>query len=122
MIFKELIDQLKKVKTENDISGELANEIIVAGIAMLMSEQAKENPDSDPLDDFIETRTIVLTLFDGVLQNILNEVEEDDDDEFPDFNGMHAENSPMSDPQFKADMEKAIIAYNKRIGGNLRKV
>lgn len=109
MLFKQLIDQLKTVKKPEDISAELAQELIMAGISSYMGVVMGEEPNMEVEEAFDMARIMTLKQFDMILLDL------EENDDFPDFDAPENELSPMSDPQFKADMQKAIEAYNKRV-------
>lgn len=111
MLFKELIDLLKKVKTQKDINEQVAQEVSAAAAAIQMSLYVQE-PDIDPREALNMARMSILALFDEILLDI--ELDEDMDEDIPMFPGEHPD-SPMSDPIFKQDMDRAIEAYNKRV-------
>jgi hypothetical protein len=117
MLFKDLIDQLKKVKKPEDITDDLAAELVLAGISANMFI-FQEHEEASPDDAFQMTRTIILTHLDNIL---IGMYENDDPDDELDFDTTDLL-SPMNDPQFQKDMQKLIDDYNKRIGENMRKV
>jgi hypothetical protein len=121
MLFKELIDQLKKVKKPEDITDELAAELTIAAIAANMST-FQQMEDASPNEAFLMTRTIILTHLDNVLIDLYdtNELDDDDDDYDLDFDTTSLF-SPMNDPQFQKDMQKVMDDYNKRISKNIGK-
>ena len=110
MIFKELIEDLKKVKSEKNISQELASDLFNGAIQAQLTVFANEGK-LNSQEAFDMTRMLVLKALDLVLLEIL-------EDEHPDDEGLPLGfdlGSPTNDQQFNADIEKAIEAYNDRI-------
>jgi hypothetical protein len=75
LLFHELIEQLKKVKSERDVSPELVEELIsasIAGAVLLVQEDKKDTPNMEALE---VARMIVLKNFDKIIINtMLDEV------------------------------------------------
>lgn len=109
MIFKDLIAQLKKVKTEKDITEDLALELIDAGIFSNMNSLNKEYGDMDPQEAFEMTRSAVLRQLDAVLISMITG---------DDFEGPNDMPSPMDDPKLNKAIQKAMDEYNDRIDNN----
>lgn len=117
--FKELIKDLQKVKSQKDITEDLVAHLMQAAFAAQMSNFASVSNPPSPQEAFEMTRMICLRELDYLLLEIMEEDDFDDDDDFPE--GMDPDfPSPMDDPQLKADIQKAMEAYNARLG--LRKV
>lgn len=111
--FKELIKDLQKVKSKKDITDDLVAHLMQAAFGAQMTIFAGKGTAS-PEEAFEMTRMICLRELDYLLLEIM-----DEDDDFP--VGMDPDfPSPMDDPQLKADIQKAMEAYNARLG--LRKV
>ena len=116
--FKELIKDLQKVKSKKDITEDLVAHLLQAAFGAQMTIFANKGAVS-PQEAFEMTRMICLRELDYLLLEIMDEDDFDDDDDFP--LGMDLDlPSPMDDPQLKADIQKAMEAYNARLG--LRKL
>ncbi len=111
MIFKDLIEQLKKVKKPEDLSFELAEELVSAGISSLISIEMQEDEDLEVSEAFDETRLLVLKMFDVILLDIMmNQIQEDEEQ-----NNVLNDFSPMHDDDFRANIQKAVEEYNRKI-------
>ncbi len=111
--FQELIRDLQKVKAKKDISENLVAHLIQAAFAAQMTILAQNSNHPNPHEAFEMTRMILLREFDQILLDIMDN-DFDDDNDFP-F-GMDSDiGSPMDDPQLKADIQKAMEAYNARL-------
>lgn len=113
MLFKDLVNQLKNIKKPDDISAELAQELVMAGITSYMGIVNRETPECEPEEAFDMTRIMVLKQFDLIFLEIAEEEDFDPFDE-EDLNEM----SPMHDLKFRNDLQKAIEEYNKRTSKN----
>lgn len=67
MLFEDLIQQLKKVKTEKDITPQLHDELINAGIVCVMCNIKEELKIKDDLVALELARGVVLKHFDTIL-------------------------------------------------------
>lgn len=112
MLFKDLVNQLKNIKKPEDISAELAQELVMAGITSYMGIVSRETPECEPEEAFDMTRIMVLKQFDLIFLEIAEE-----EDLFP-FEDETNEISPMHDLKFRNDLQKAIDEYNKRVSKN----
>lgn len=109
MVFKDLIEELKKIKKTEDLTFEVAEELVTAGITSLMSIEMQEDEDLVILEAFDESRLLVMKMFDVILLDItMNKYKENELHDLSDL-------SPMHDEEFKADIEKAIQEYNQRV-------
>jgi hypothetical protein len=108
--FKELIATLKKVKSKTDISEDLVTHLLNAAIGAQMTILAKEGA-HNPQEAFEITRMICLRELDYVLLEIMDDEDDLDDEDLMEFNP----GSPMDDPQLRADIQKAMEAYNDRL-------
>lgn len=109
--FKELIRDLQKIKSKKDISEDLVEHLLKAAFGAQMSIFAHKGTVS-PEEAFEMTRMICLRELDFLLLEIMDEeAEEDFDDSMDDKFG-----SPMDDIQLRADIQKAMEAYNSRLG------
>jgi hypothetical protein len=112
MVFKELIETLKCVKKSEDLTFEIAEELVNAGITSMMSIEMQEDEDIEIVEAFDETRLLVMKMFDVILLDItMNKLQLDGINDLSDL-------SPMHDEVFRANIEKAIEDYNKRIKKN----
>ncbi len=109
MIFKDLINQLKKVKTEKDITPDLSFELTAAAIASQMMALNMQYDDLDPEEAFDMVRSMILRQLDGILIDSIMS-----DDPFNDELDMNADN-PMGDPILKEAIQKAMNEYNQRL-------
>ena len=74
MIFKDLINTLKKVKTEKDITPDLSFDLTAAAIASHMLILDMQYDDIDPEEAFDMVRSMILKQLDGILiDSIMNE-------------------------------------------------
>ena len=80
-MFSNLIQELQKVRTEQDITPELAGELTAAAIASTMQSLYLQDDDIDEETAFEMTRTTLLRQLDGVLLSI---IAGDDFEEFED--------------------------------------
>lgn len=112
MLFKDLVNQLKNIKKPEDISAELAQELVMAGINSYMGIVNRETPECEPEEAFDMTRIMVLKQFDLIFLEIAEE-----EDLYP-FEEDLNEISPMHDLKFRNDLQKAIEEYNKRVSKN----
>jgi hypothetical protein len=112
--FKELIKDLQKVKSKKDITDDLVAHLMRAAFGAQMSIFARNSNPMSPQEAFEMTRMICLRELDYLLLEIMDGDDFDDDDlsvgTDPNFL------SPMDDPQLKADIQKAMEAYNARLG------
>jgi hypothetical protein len=111
MIFKDLIDTLKKIKKPEDLTFEVAEQLVTAGITSFMSVEMQEDEDEEleVVEAFDQTRMFVMKIFDVILLDIMmNQLQDSDLDELSD-------SSPMHDDDFRANIQKAIEEYNKRL-------
>jgi hypothetical protein len=106
MIFKDLIDTLKKIKKPEDLTFEVAEQLVTAGITSFMSVEMQEDEDEEleVVEAFDQTRMFVMKIFDVMM----NQLQDSDLDELSD-------SSPMHDDDFRANIQKAIEEYNKRL-------
>jgi hypothetical protein len=118
MIFKDLIKELKKVKTEKDITPDLSFELTAAAIASHMQNLEVQYNDIDPEEVFDMTRSIILKQLDGYLIDLI--MDNDDLDNELDIKG----NNPMNDPILNSAIQKAMDEYNNRLEKkpNMKKV
>lgn len=113
--FKELIKDLQKVKSKKDITEDLVAHLMQAAFGAQMTVFARNSNPPSPQEAFEMTRMICLRELDYLLLEIMDEDDFDDDEDFP--GGMDPDfSSPMDDPQLKADIQKAMEAYNARLG------
>ena len=118
MIFKDLINKLKKVKTEKDINPDLAFELTAAAIATHMMAIDTQHEELDPEEAFDLVRSMILKQLDGILiESIMS------NDGFDDELDMN-EDSPMDDPILNSAIQKAMDEYNDRLDNkpSLKKV
>jgi hypothetical protein len=108
--FKELIADLKKVKSKKDISEDLVAHLLTAAFGAQMTILARNGAHS-PQEAFEITRMVCLRELDYLLLEIMDDEDDFDDDDVIPF----IPDSPMNDPQLKADIQKAMDAYNDRL-------
>ena len=108
MIFKNLINQLKKVKTEKDITPELSFELTAAAIASHMMAIDTQHEDIEPDEAFDMVRSMILRQLDGILIDSIMSDEPFNDEN---ING----DSPMDDPILNEAIQKAMNEYNERL-------
>ena len=109
--FKELIKDLQKVKSKKDISEDLVEHLLKAAFGAQITIFANKGAAS-PQEAFEMTRMICLRELDYLLLEIMDGEDEEDFDDPMDIDF----GSPMDDPQLRADIQKAMEAYNARLG------
>jgi hypothetical protein len=116
MIFKDLINKLKKVKIEKDINPDLAFELTAAAIDSHMMALDTQYEKLDPEEAFDMVRSMILKQLDGILIDSIMNNNDDGLNMNPD--------SPMDDPILNSAIQKAMDEYNDRLEKkpNLKKV
>jgi hypothetical protein len=109
MIYKELLEALKKVKTYEDISEELATELSSVTIDAHMQLYLSEG-ETEPEEAFEMTRMSILKMLDFTMLDIVTGQDDHEDGDIPNF-----ENLPFGDPLLKNQLAKAFEQYNKRM-------
>jgi hypothetical protein len=111
MIFKDLITQLKKVKSENDITEELAINLTSEAISACMTSFLNEYEDIEPDDAFDMTRASILRQLDMILLTMAGKIELPDD-----FDMESDQSTPaFGDSKLHDEMAKVIESYNLRV-------
>ena len=115
MVYKQLIEQLKKVKTEKQISKGLAIMLTQVAIDAHMTSYLKDHKDIDPEEALDMTRMSMLKEADFVLLDIHEQFNNftGDPDQIPSL-----ENMPFGDDTLKKQLDKAFKDYNKRMDIN----
>ena len=106
MIFKELINDLKKIKTHDDINEDTPDHLTAAAIGAYLTFFSKESDIIDEHEAFEMTRSLILKQLDFVLLEIMDQ---------PSMGMENDPNSPINDPDFNKSMQKAIEKYNKKM-------
>ena len=74
MIYKELTEQLNKVKKENDITPDLAEELTLYALQSNMISLENKHPNMNQKQVFNMARMQVLNQFDNLLLNFHEEI------------------------------------------------
>jgi hypothetical protein len=116
MIFKNLINDLKKVKADKDITPELSFDLTDAAIDSHM-QGLMQYDELSPEEAFDMTRSMMLKQLDSVLIDLI--MDEDPADQL----NMNGDN-PMDDPILNQAIQKAMTEYNDRLekNPNMKKV
>ncbi|NRA12060.1 MAG: hypothetical protein HRT57_08925 [Crocinitomicaceae bacterium] len=109
MIYKELIQALKKVKTYDDISEELLTELSSVTIDTHMQLYLSED-ETEPEQAFEMTRMSILKMLDFTMLDIVTSEEPEEYGDMPNINDL-----PFGDPLLKNQLSKAFEEYNKRM-------
>lgn len=109
MIYKELIKDLKKVKTYEDISEDVTFELTAATIGAHMQLYLSEEHVL-PEEAFEMTRMSILKELDLVMLEMNQMPMDDMDGDIPNI-----EDLPFGDPLLKNQLTKAFEQYNKRM-------
>ena len=111
MVYKQLIDELKKIKNGTQVSSETANTLTDAAIQTYM-QLYKEHEGVAPEDALDMARASILKECDFVLLDIHEQYRnmEINDDQIPSL-----ENLPFGDDLLKKQIDKVFKDYNKRI-------
>ena len=108
-MFNDIINKLKKVKTEEDISPDLSFELTAAAITSHMQCLDMQYDDLSHEEALDMTRSMILKQLDGILIELYMN-NDDLDDDFGTNKG-----SPMDDPILNEAIQKAMNEYNVRL-------